>query len=176
MCLVGFNLFVFCSFFNKTSACLDKELNRADSFPLFPFCSFCPPKKQLKINNFALTPSINILLDFTKKDPISDPFLGILRKFQNTLGNLVRRSFLPAFQTVDCYLATPVKRGLLKISTFWDIPMHVFAISKELQNGKISLVTLLRNDSITRSPGNFKNSWNIAGNICGGVNFQYSYE
>ena len=54
--------------------------------------------------------------------------------------------------------------------------MHVFAISKGLQNGKISLVTLLRNDSIVRSPGNFKSSWNIAENICGGVNFQYSYE
>ena len=33
--------------------------------------------------------------------------------------------------------------------------MHVFEFSTGLQNRNISLVTLLKNDSITRSPGNF---------------------
>ena len=53
--------------------------------------------------------------------------------------------------------------------------MRVFKFSTGLQNGKISPVTLLKNDSITRSPGNFKSSQKNRGNICGGVNFQYSY-
>ena len=43
--------------------------------------------------------------------------------------------------------------------------MHVYEFLTGLQNGEISPVTLLKNDSITRFPGNFKNYHKIMGNV-----------
>ena len=43
--------------------------------------------------------------------------------------------------------------------------MHVYEFLTGLQNGEISPVTLLKNDSITRFPGNFKNYHKITGNV-----------
>ena len=66
--------------------------------------------------------------------------------------NFAKSSFLIALQTIDCKLATAVKRGLFKISrkaTFQTIPIHVLEISAKLQNAEIYTAILLKSVSIT---------------------------
>ena len=77
--------------------------------------------------------------------------------FKAPLRKFVKSSFLVALKTVDCKLATAVKRGLSrKVSreisreaTFQNMPIHVLEISAKLQNAEIYTVTLLKSVSIT---------------------------
>ena len=78
-------------------------------------------------------------------------------RFKAPLRNFVKISFLVALKTVDCKLATAVKRGLSrKVSreisrkaTFQNMPVHVLEISAKLQNAEIYTATLLKSVSIT---------------------------
>ena len=101
--------------------------------------------------------------------------------FKAPLTNFVKSLFLVALKTVDCKLATAVKRGLSrKISreifrkaTFQNMPIHVLEISAKLQNAEIYTATLLKSVSIIDAhPTISKILGTLRENFSSGVSFR----
>ena len=100
--------------------------------------------------------------------------------FKSPLKNFVKSSFLVALKTVDCKLATAVKRGLSrKVSreisrkaTFQNMSIHMLEISAKLQNAEIYTVTLLKSVYITDThPTISKILGTLTENFSSGVSF-----
>ena len=79
------------------------------------------------------------IVTYEKGTPLAITSWKFSVSFKAPLRNFVQSSFLVALKTVDCKLATAVKRGLSRL-TFHNMPMYVLEISAKLQNAEIYTV------------------------------------